>query len=95
LELGHVTPYGLHSYFVTRARESGLSDAEIAMLIGDKTGPAIIAHTYGDVRPDHLLKQAQRIRLTVQSKLDCLGDASSTESSRAVPNVSAGFAVPQ
>lgn len=36
------------------------------MLIGDKTGPAIIALTYGDVRPDHLLKQAQRIRLTVQ-----------------------------
>jgi hypothetical protein len=34
------------------------------MLIGDKTGPAIIAQTYGDVRPDHLLKQAQRIRLT-------------------------------
>src|SRR5947207_10608007 len=37
-----------------------------AMLIGDKTGPAIIALTYGDVRPEHLLKQAQRIRLTVQ-----------------------------
>ena len=64
-DLGHVTPHGLRSYFVTRARESGLSDAEIAMLIGDRTGPAIIAHTYGDVRPDHLLKQAKRIRLTV------------------------------
>jgi integrase len=67
LGLGHVTPHGLRSYFVTQARQSGLSDAEIAMLIGDKTGPAIIALTYGDVRPDHLLKQAQRIRLTVQS----------------------------
>ncbi len=65
LGIGHVTPHGLRSYFVTRARESGLSDAEIAMLIGDKTGPAIIAQTYGDVRPEHLLKQAQRIRLTV------------------------------
>jgi len=64
---GHVTPHGLRSYFVTQARESGLSDAEIAMLIGDRTGAAIIAHTYGDVRPDFLLKQAQRIRLTVQS----------------------------
>src|SRR5881409_622137 len=32
-DLGHVTPHGLRSYFVTRARESGLSDAEIAMLI--------------------------------------------------------------
>jgi integrase len=65
LEIGHVTPHGLRSYFVTQARQSGLSDAEIAALIGDKTGPAIIAHTYGDVRPDHLLAQAQRIRLTV------------------------------
>jgi len=73
LETGHVTPHGLRSFFVTQARESGLSDAEIAMLIGDKTGPAIIAHTYGDVRPDHLLKQAQRIRLTVQTNQDGAG----------------------
>jgi integrase len=64
-EIGHVTPHGLRSYFVTQARQSGLTDAEIAALIGDKTGPAIIASTYGDVRPDHLLAQAQRIRLTV------------------------------
>jgi integrase len=63
LGLPHVTPHGLRSYFVTQARQSGLTDAEIAMLIGDKTGPAIIAHTYGDVRPDHLLKQAKRIQL--------------------------------
>jgi len=68
LEIGHVTPHGLRSYFVTQARQSGLADAEIAMLIGDKSGPAIIAHTYGDVRPDHLLAQARRIRLTVDSQ---------------------------
>lgn len=67
LGLSHVTPHGLRSFFVTQARQSGLSDAEIAMLIGDKTGPAIVALTYGDVRPDHLLRQAQRIRLSVQS----------------------------
>ena len=60
------------------------ADAEIAMLIGDKSGPAIIALTYGDVRPDHLLKQAQRIRLTVQ--------ASSNKSSIASPDVSRSFA---
>lgn len=65
LGIGHVTPHGLRSYFVTQARQSGLTDAEIAALIGDKTGPAIIASTYGDLRPDHLLAQAQRIRLTV------------------------------
>ena len=59
---------GLRSIFVTQARQGWVTDAEIAMLIGDKSGPAIIAHTYGDVRPDHLLAQAQRIRLTVDSQ---------------------------
>jgi integrase len=62
LSIGHRTPHGLRSHFVTQARQSGLTDAEIAMLIGDKTGPAIIAQTYGDVRPDHLLAQARRIQ---------------------------------
>lgn len=95
LELGHVTPHGLRSYFVTRARESGLSDAEIAMLIGDKTGPAIIAHTYGDVRPDHLLKQAQRIRLTATQPSNTAGQASSIKSSNTSPDVAAGFTLPQ
>jgi len=87
LELGHVTPHGLRSYFVTRARESGLSDAEIAMLIGDKTGPAIIAHTYGDVRPEHLLKQAQRIRLTAANPVQAANPASSIKSSNTSPPV--------
>ncbi len=64
LDIGHVTPHGLRSYFVTQCRQSGLSDAEIAMLIGDKTGPSLIAQVYGDLRPDHLLAQARRIRLT-------------------------------
>ena len=68
LGLGHVTPHGLRSYFVTQARQSGLTDAEIAMLIGDKTGPAIIAAVYGDVRPEHLLNQARRIQLRATGK---------------------------
>lgn len=95
LELGHVTPHGLRSYFVTQARESGLSDAEIAMLIGDKTGPAIIAHTYGDVRPDHLLKQAQRIRLTATQPSDTASQKSSIKSSHTSPHVATGFTLPQ
>ena len=90
LGLSHVTPHGLRSYFVTQARESGLSDAEIAMLIGDKTGPAIIAHTYGDVRPDHLLKQAQRIRLTIRPGESQQGQAGSLKSRTELPDVSAG-----
>src|ERR1035441_180380 len=90
LEIGHVTPHGFRSYFVTRARGSGLSDAEIAMLIGDKTGPAIIAHTYGDVRPDHLLKQAQRIRLTATQPISTTGQTSSIKSSNTVLHGSTG-----
>src|SRR5204862_4279134 len=82
LEIGHVTPHGLRSYFVTQARESGLTDAEIAMLIGDKTGPAIIAHTYGDVRPEHLLKQAQRICLTAKEHSDKEPDKSALADTR-------------
>lgn len=93
LGLGHVTPHGLRSFFVTQARQSGLSDAEIAMLIGDKTGPAIIAHTYGDVRPDHLLAQAQRIRLTVSAGSVTTSQVSSSiKSSITVPEVAAGCA---
>jgi hypothetical protein len=62
---------GQVSYFVTSARESGLTDAEIAMLIGDKSGPALIASTYGDIRPEHLVRQAQRIRLRhEEAKID-------------------------
>jgi integrase len=89
--LGHVTPHGLRSYFVTQARQSGLSDAEIAMLIGDKTGPAIIAQTYGDVRPDHLLKQAQRIRLTVASQQKEAVAKSSNKSSNTSSGVAESF----
>ena len=65
LGLPHASPHGLRSYFVTQARQGGLTDAEIAMLIGDKSGPAIIAAVYGDVRQDHLLAQAKRIQLRV------------------------------
>lgn len=88
LGLAHIAPHGLRSFFVTQARESGLSDADIAMLIGDKTGPAIIAHTYGDVRPDHLFKQAQRIRLTVQTSHGDEGRGSSIKGSITAQDVS-------
>lgn len=68
LRIGHVTPQGLRSYFVTQARQSGLSDAEISQLIGDKTGPLLIAEVYGDVRDDHLLAVARNIRLTATTR---------------------------
>ena len=85
--MGHVTPHGLRSYFVTQCRQSGLTDAEIAMLIGDKTGPALIAQVYGDLRPDHLLAQAQRIRLTASAGAGHGSGASSPESMPILPDV--------
>ncbi len=69
----YVTLHGLRSFFVTQCRESGLPDTEIAALIGDKSGPAIIARTYGDVRPEHLLKQAKRVRLLIREKGQAYG----------------------
>lgn len=85
LKLGRVTPHGLRSYFVTQARESGLSDADIAALIGDKTGPAIIAQTYGDVRDDHLLAQARRIRHTIAEHADGDDEKASHKASHTMP----------
>ena len=61
--------------------------AHIDLLIGDKTGPAIIAQTYGDVRPEHLLKQAQRIRLTAANPVQAANAASSIKSSNTSPDV--------
>ena len=65
LGIRHVTPHGLRSFFVNQARRSGLTDAEIAQLIGDKTGPSIIAEVYGDVRPDHLLNIGRKIQAAI------------------------------
>jgi integrase len=62
LGIRHVTPHGLRSFFVTQSRQSGLTDAGIAQLIGVKTGPSIIAEVYGNVRPDHLLNMARKIQ---------------------------------
>ncbi len=86
LKLGHVTPHGLRSYFVTQARQSGLTDAEIAALIGDKSGPALIASTYGDLRPDHLLAQARRIRHTVDGNGDETPGKASLKASHTCPH---------
>jgi integrase len=91
LGIAHVTPHGLRSYFVTQARQSGLTDAEVAMLIGDKTGPSIIALIYGDLRPDHLLKQAQRIRLGAISRNANANNSSIPVSIPCVPLVSEGL----
>ena len=48
--------------FLRRLR---LSNAEIATLIGDRTGPAIIALPYGDVLRARLFAQAKWVRLLV------------------------------
>ena len=66
LNFRRVRPHGLRSFFVTQCREAGLTDADIASLIGDRSGPAIISTTYGDVRSEHLQNQARRIRLLLR-----------------------------
>jgi integrase len=66
LHFRRVRPHGLRSFFVTQCREAGLTDADIASLIGDRSGPAIISTTYGDVRSEHLQNQARRIRLLLR-----------------------------
>ena len=88
---GHVTPHDLRSYFVTRARESGLNDVEITLVIGDKTGPAIIAHTCGAMRRDHPIKQACRIRLTATQPIITASEESSVKSSNAPLDGAVGF----
>jgi integrase len=47
-----VTPHGLRAYFVTVRRSQGISDAQIAAEIGDKTGASIVAEVYGAVPPN-------------------------------------------
>lgn len=48
------TSHGLRAYYVTVRRSQGVDDAVIAAEIGDKTGAAIIASTYGDLPPNWL-----------------------------------------
>ncbi len=46
------TAHGLRAYYVTVRRSQGISDAQIAAEIGDATGAAIIASTYGAIPPN-------------------------------------------
>jgi integrase len=50
--LGPRTSHGLRAFFVTVRRSQGISDGQIAAEIGDKTGAAIIASTYGAIPPN-------------------------------------------
>lgn len=52
LQIPHVSPHGLRAYYVTVRRSQGISDGQIAAEIGDRTGPTIIATTYGDIPPN-------------------------------------------
>jgi len=79
LGVHHVTPHGLRSFFVTQARQWGLTDAEIAQLIGDKTGPSIVAEVYGDVRPGHLLNIARKIQLAATTRPAGVNDPITTD----------------
>lgn len=47
----NVTSHGLRSYYVTVRRCQGASDAQIAIELGQRTGPALIVAVYGDNTP--------------------------------------------
>jgi lipoyl-dependent peroxiredoxin len=47
-----ITSHGMRSFYVTVRRSQGISDGQIAAEIGDRTGPSIIASTYGSIPPD-------------------------------------------
>lgn len=47
-----ITSHGMRSFYVTARRSQGISDGQIAAEIGDKTGAAIIASTYGSIPPN-------------------------------------------
>lgn len=46
------TSHGLRAYYVTVRRSQGISDAQVAAEIGDKSGASIIVSTYGAI-PDN------------------------------------------
>lgn len=48
----HRTSHGLRAYYVTVRRSQGISDAQIAAEIGDKSGASIIVSTYGAIPPN-------------------------------------------
>lgn len=49
---GRRTSHGLRAYFVTVRRSQGVADGQIAAEIGDSSGAAIIASTYGAIPPN-------------------------------------------
>jgi integrase len=49
---GPRTSHGLRAYYVTVRRSQGISDAQIAAEIGDRTGASIISRVYGEVPPN-------------------------------------------
>lgn len=51
-EIGvHRSTHGLRSYYVNVLRSQGVSDSEIALRIGHKSGGQLIVETYGEVLP--------------------------------------------
>ena len=91
LGLRHCTLHGLRSYFVTQARQSGLSDATVAKLIGDKSGAPLIAAVYGDIREDYLMQEAKRIRLTPTKPAEEGRGECSTKLIHSLPTAPDGF----
>ena len=54
LEIPKCSPHGLRSYFVNVLRSQGVSDSEIALRIGHKSGGRLFVDVYGEILPHRL-----------------------------------------
>lgn len=60
--VGHLRVHDLRHLFATRCIESGVPVPTVAKWLGHKDGGVLAMRTYGHVRDDHSLREAQRVK---------------------------------
>ena len=60
-----ITHHDLRHLFATICIESGVDVPTVSRWLGDKDGGALCMKTYGHLRQDHSLAQAQRVSFSV------------------------------
>src|SRR6185369_14320978 len=61
LKLSRITHHDLRHLFATRCIESGVDIPTVARWLGHKDGGALAMKTYGHLRREHSIAQAQRV----------------------------------
>src|SRR5215471_17758820 len=59
-----ITHHDLRHLFATRCIESGVDIPTVSRWLGHKDGGALAMKTYGHLRREHSIAQAQRVRFT-------------------------------